>query len=113
MAAIGNGWPEDDWRGQLRDTMRGGKILDNWRKARLHAQEAPEQMIELEDSGALDRDEDGPISQGDFSGRRSHGSATSATARAGDDPRPPAARRTDLGIDVFMECTVARGAVPR
>src|SRR3712207_6907644 len=52
-------------------TMRGGKMLNNWRMAQLHAQEAPERVMELEDWGALfDRTEDGLISQRDFGGHR-------------------------------------------
>ena len=55
----------------FRDTMRGGKMLNNWRMAQLHAQEAPERVLELEDWGALfDRTEDGLISQRDFGGHR-------------------------------------------
>src|SRR5262249_20533695 len=39
-AALGNVWPEDNWQVHFRDTMRGGKMLNNWRMAQLHAQEA-------------------------------------------------------------------------
>ena len=48
-AAMGNLWPEDNWQVHFRDTMRGGKMLNNWRMAQLHAQEAPERVLELED----------------------------------------------------------------
>ncbi|MFL6108281.1 MAG: FAD-binding protein, partial [Marmoricola sp.] len=41
-AAMGNRWPEDNWEVHFRDTMRGGKMLNNWLMAQLHAQEAPE-----------------------------------------------------------------------
>jgi succinate dehydrogenase / fumarate reductase flavoprotein subunit len=50
-AAMGNRWPEDNWEVHFRDTMRGGKMLNNWRMAQLHAQEAPERVQELEDTG--------------------------------------------------------------
>src|SRR6478735_8108312 len=61
-AAMGNRWPEDNWEVHFRDTMRGGKMLNNWRMAQLHAQEAPERVQELEDWGALfDRTDDGLI----------------------------------------------------
>ncbi len=43
-AAMGNVWPEDNWRVHFRDTMRGGKMLNNWRMAQLHAQEAPDRV---------------------------------------------------------------------
>ena len=70
-AAMGNLWPEDNWQVHFRDTMRGGKMLNNWRMAQLHAQEAPERVLELEDWGALfDRTKDGLISQRDFGGHR-------------------------------------------
>ena len=70
-AAMGNRWPEDNWEVHFRDTMRGGKMLNNWRMAQLHAQEAPERVQELEDWGALfDRTEDGLISQRDFGGHK-------------------------------------------
>ena len=55
----------------FRDTMRGGKMLNNWRMAQLHAQEAPERVRELEEWGALfDRTKDGRILQRDFGGHR-------------------------------------------
>src|SRR3974390_3400960 len=70
-AAMGNVYPEDNWKVHFRDTMRGGKMLNNWRMAQLHAQEAPERVHELEAWGALfDRTKDGRITQRDFGGHR-------------------------------------------
>ena len=46
-AALGNVYPEDSWQVHFRDTMRGGKMLNNWRMAQLHAQESPERVLEL------------------------------------------------------------------
>ena len=70
-AAMGNVWPEDNWKVHFRDTMRGGKMLNNWRMAQLHAQEAPDRIYELERWGALfDRTKDGRILQRDFGGHR-------------------------------------------
>jgi succinate dehydrogenase / fumarate reductase flavoprotein subunit len=106
-AAMGNRWPEDNWEVHFRDTMRGGKMLNNWRMAQLHAQEAPERVQELEDWGALfDRTEDGLISQRDFGGHR-----YARLAHVGDRTglemiRTLQQRTVELGIDVFMECTV-------
>jgi len=106
-AAMGNRWPEDNWKVHFRDTMRGGKMLNNWRMAQLHAQEAPERVQELEDWGALfDRTEDGLISQRDFGGHR-----YARLAHVGDRTglemiRTLQQRAVALGIDVFMECTV-------
>ncbi len=68
-AAMGNVNPNDNWQVHFRDTMRGGKFLNNWRMAELHAQEAPDRVWELEAWGALfDRTPDGKISQRNFGG---------------------------------------------
>jgi len=68
-AAMGNVNPDDNWKVHFRDTMRGGKFLNNWRMAELHAQEAPDRVWELEAWGALfDRTKDGKISQRNFGG---------------------------------------------
>ncbi|GAB2672153.1 fumarate reductase/succinate dehydrogenase flavoprotein subunit [Kribbella swartbergensis] len=68
-AAMGNANSNDNWQVHFRDTMRGGKFLNNWRMAELHAQEAPDRVWELETYGALfDRTEDGRISQRNFGG---------------------------------------------
>src|SRR5215204_2681803 len=68
-AAMGNVNPRDNWQVHFRDTMRGGKFLNHWRMAELHAKEAPERVWELETYGALfDRTEDGKISQRNFGG---------------------------------------------
>ena len=106
-AAMGNVYPEDNWEVHFRDTMRGGKMLNNWRMAQLHAQEAPERVMELEDWGALfDRTPDGLISQRDFGGHR-----YARLAHIGDRTgleliRTLQQRLVALGVDVYMECTV-------
>src|SRR5881275_1468808 len=108
-AAMGNVWPEDNWQVHFRDTMRGGKMLNNWRMAQIHAQEAPDRVWELEEWGALfDRTKDGKISQRDFGGHR-----YARLAHVGDRTgleiiRTLQQRAVQLGIDVFMECTVTR-----
>ncbi len=106
-ASMGNVYPDDNWEVHFRDTMRGGKMLNNWRMAQLHAQEAPERVMELEDWGALfDRTDDGLISQRDFGGHK-----YARLAHVGDRTglemiRTLQQRAVALGIDVFMECTV-------
>jgi succinate dehydrogenase / fumarate reductase flavoprotein subunit len=106
-AAMGNLWPEDNWQVHFRDTMRGGKLLNHWRMAELHAKEAPERVWELEQWGALfDRTPDGLISQRDFGGHR-----YARLAHVGDRTglemiRTLQQRLVSLGVDVFMECTV-------
>jgi succinate dehydrogenase / fumarate reductase, flavoprotein subunit len=68
-ASMGNANPNDNWQVHYRDTMRGGKFLNNWRMAELHAKEAPDRVWELEAWGALfDRTKDGKISQRNFGG---------------------------------------------
>jgi succinate dehydrogenase / fumarate reductase, flavoprotein subunit len=108
-AALGNVWPEDSWQVHFRDTMRGGKMLNNWRMAQLHAQEAPERVLELERWGALfDRTRDGLILQRDFGGHR-----YARLAHVGDRTGLEMIRTLQhhaihRGIDVYMECKVER-----
>src|SRR5258706_6204572 len=47
-AALANVYPEDNWKAHFRDTMRGGKMLNNLRIAQLHAQESPAHVLQLE-----------------------------------------------------------------
>ena len=106
-AALGNVWPEDNWQVHFRDTMRGGKLLNNWRMAQLHAQEAPDRVLELEEWGALfDRTKDGLILQRDFGGHK-----YARLAHVGDRTGLEMIRTLQdaavaNGIDVFMECTL-------
>ncbi len=108
-ASMGNVWPEDNWQVHFRDTMRGGKMLNHWRMAQLHAQEAPDRVWELESWGALfDRTKEGKISQRDFGGHR-----YARLAHVGDRTglemiRTLQQRAVSLGIDVFMECTITQ-----
>jgi len=108
-AALGNVYPEDNWQVHFRDTMRGGKMLNNWRMAQLHAQEAPARVVELEAWGALfDRTKDGRILQRDFGGHR-----YARLAHVGDRTglemiRTLQQHAVHKGLDVFMECTIIR-----
>ncbi len=108
-AAMGNVYPEDNWKVHFRDTMRGGKLLNNWRMAQLHAQEAPDRVHELEAWGALfDRTNDGRITQRDFGGHR-----YARLAHVGDRTglemiRTLQQKAVSMDIDVFMECKILR-----
>ena len=108
-AAMGNVYPEDNWQVHFRDTMRGGKMLNNWRMAQLHAQEAPDRVLELERYGALfDRTRDGLILQRDFGGHR-----YARLAHVGDRTGLEMIRTLQYhgihqGIDVYMECKIER-----
>ncbi|HET6873281.1 MAG TPA: fumarate reductase/succinate dehydrogenase flavoprotein subunit [Acidimicrobiales bacterium] len=108
-AALGNVWPEDNWKVHFRDTMRGGKMLNNWRMAQLHAQEAPARVMELEEWGALfDRTPDGRILQRDFGGHR-YGRLAHVGDRTGLEMiRTLQQHAVHRGIDVFMECKIHR-----
>ncbi|HET6812242.1 MAG TPA: fumarate reductase/succinate dehydrogenase flavoprotein subunit, partial [Acidimicrobiales bacterium] len=94
-------------RVHFRDTMRGGKMLNNWRMAQIHAQEAPDRVLELEEWGALfDRTKEGLISQRDFGGHR-----YARLAHVGDRTglemiRTLQQRAVSQDIAVFMECKV-------
>ncbi len=108
-AALGNVYPEDNWKVHFRDTMRGGKMLNNWRMAELHAKEAPDRVRELEEWGALfDRTKDGLITQRDFGGHR-----FARLAHIGDRTgleliRTLQQKAVADGIEVFMEVKVLR-----
>jgi succinate dehydrogenase / fumarate reductase flavoprotein subunit len=108
-AAMGNVDKSDDWRIHFRDTMRGGKFLNDWRMAQLHAQEAPERVRELEQWGALfDRTDDGQILQRAFGGH-----TFKRLCHVGDRTgleliRTLQDRGVQQGIDVYMECTITR-----
>jgi succinate dehydrogenase / fumarate reductase, flavoprotein subunit len=107
--ALGNVFPEDNWRVHFRDTMRGGKMHNNWRMAQIHAQEAPARINELEAWGALfDRTVDGKISQRPFGGH-----TYSRLAHVGDRTglemiRVLQDKGVHSGIDVHMECTIVK-----
>ncbi len=108
-ASMGNVYPEDNWMGHFRDTMRGGKYLNNYRMAELHAKEAPDRVWELEQWGAVfDRTKEGKISQRDFGGHR-----YARLAHVGDRTgleliRTLQQKIVSMGIDVFMECKVLK-----
>src|SRR5881394_3003394 len=108
-AALGNVMNEDNWRVHFRDTMRGGKMHNNWRMAQIHAQEAPDRINELEAWGALfDRTPDGRINQRPFGGH-----TYSRLAHVGDRTglemiRVLQDRAVHSGLDVHMECTIVR-----
>ncbi len=108
-AALGNLYPEDNWKVHFRDTMRGGKMLNNWRMAQIHAQEAPTRVLELEAWGALfDRTKDGRISQRPFGGHRYDRLAHVGDRTGLEMIRTLQQHAVHQGIDVFMECTISR-----
>jgi succinate dehydrogenase / fumarate reductase, flavoprotein subunit len=108
-AAMANVDPKDDWRTHFRDTMRGGKFLNNWRMAQIHAQESPERVRELEQWGALfDRTSDGEILQRAFGGHTFKRLCHVGDRTGLEMIRTLQDRGVHLGIDVYMECAVTR-----
>ena len=108
-AAMANVDTSDDWRTHFRDTMRGGKFLNNWRMAQLHAQEAPERVRELEQWGALfDRTENGDILQRAFGGHTYKRLCHVGDRTGLEMIRTLQDRGVHMGIDVYMECTITR-----
>jgi succinate dehydrogenase / fumarate reductase flavoprotein subunit len=108
-AAMANVDSADDWRTHFRDTMRGGKLLNNWRMAQIHAQEAPERVRELEQWGALfDRTPDGQILQRAFGGHTFRRLCHVGDRTGLEMIRTLQDRGVQLGIDVYMECTISR-----
>ncbi|MFE7966029.1 fumarate reductase/succinate dehydrogenase flavoprotein subunit [Streptomyces cellulosae] len=121
-AAMGNVNSGDNWQVHFRDTMRGGKFLNQWRMAELHAQEAPQRVWELETWGALfDRTKDGRISQRNFGGheypRLAHvGDRTGLELIRTLQQKIVALQQEDFAetgdyesrLKVFQECTVTR-----
>ena len=108
-AAMSNVDAADDWRTHFRDTMRGGKFLNNWRMAQIHAHESPERVRELEQWGALfDRTADGNILQRAFGGH-----SFKRLCHVGDRTglemiRTLQDRGVHMGFDVYMECAITR-----
>ncbi|MET8631166.1 fumarate reductase/succinate dehydrogenase flavoprotein subunit [Streptomyces sp. NPDC004680] len=121
-ASMGNANPHDNWQVHFRDTMRGGKFLNQWRMAELHAREAPDRVWELETWGALfDRTKDGRISQRNFGGheypRLAHvGDRTGLELIRTLQQKIVALQQEDeketgdyeSRLKVFQECTVTR-----
>ncbi|MGC2109698.1 MAG: FAD-binding protein [Candidatus Korobacteraceae bacterium] len=108
-AAMSNVDPEDSWRAHFRDTMRGGKMLNNWRMAQIHAQEAPDRIRELEQWGALfDRTEDGQILQRAFGGHSFRRLCHVGDRTGLEMLRTLQDRGVHLGFDVYMECTIVQ-----
>ncbi|GHI05224.1 succinate dehydrogenase [Streptomyces cellostaticus] len=121
-AAMANVNEHDNWQVHFRDTLRGGKFLNQWRMAELHAQEAPDRVWELETWGALfDRTKDGKISQRNFGGheypRLAHvGDRTGLELIRTLQQKIVALQQEDMKetgdyesrLKVFQECTVTR-----
>jgi len=108
-AAMANVDTADDWRTHFRDTMRGGKFLNDWRMAQIHAQESPDRVRELEQWGALfDRTSSGDILQRAFGGHTFKRLCHVGDRTGLEMIRTLQDRGVHLGIDVFMECAITK-----
>jgi succinate dehydrogenase / fumarate reductase, flavoprotein subunit len=108
-AAMANVDKADGWKPHFRDTMRGGKLLNNWRMAQIHAQEAPDRVRELEQWGALfDRTPTGDILQRAFGGHTYKRLCHVGDRTGLEMIRTLQDRGVEMGFDVFMECTVTK-----
>ena len=108
-AAMCNVDPADGWKPHFKDTMFGGKYLNNWRMAQIHAQEAPDRVSELEQWGALfDRTEKGAILQRAFGGHTYKRLCHVGDRTGLEMIRTLQDRGVHLGFDVYMECTVTK-----
>jgi succinate dehydrogenase / fumarate reductase flavoprotein subunit len=106
-AAMANVDAADDWRTHFRDTMRGGKMLNNWGMAQIHAQESPDRVRELERWGALfDRTEKGQILQRAFGGHTYKRLCHVGDRTGLEMIRTLQDRGVQMGFDVYMECTI-------
>jgi succinate dehydrogenase / fumarate reductase flavoprotein subunit len=105
-AAMGNVDARDNWKVHFRDTMRGGKFLNVWRMAELHAKQAPARVLELEEWGAVfDRTKDGLINQRNFGGHRYPRLAHVGDRTGLELIRSLQDHGVHQGIDFHMECT--------
>ncbi|OLC73244.1 MAG: fumarate reductase/succinate dehydrogenase flavoprotein subunit [Gemmatimonadetes bacterium 13_1_40CM_4_69_8] len=108
-AALGTVVDQDNWRVHFRDTMRGGKMHNNWRMAQIHAQEAPDRIHELEAWGALfDRTADGRINQRPFGGHTYQRLAHVGDRTGLEMIRVLQDKAVHAGVEVHMECTVIK-----
>lgn len=108
-AAMANVDVADNWRTHFKDTIKGGKFLNNWRMAQIHAQESPERVRELEQWGALfDRTNSGEILQRAFGGHTFKRLCHVGDRTGLEMIRTLQDRGVHLGIDVYMECAVTR-----
>ena len=108
-AALGNKDPRDNWQTHFRDTMKGGKYRNDWRMAKIHAQQAPDRIRELETWGAVfDRTPKGLTNQRNFGGHTYPRLAHIGDATGLELIRTLQEKGVHMGMDIFMEFTVRK-----
>jgi succinate dehydrogenase / fumarate reductase flavoprotein subunit len=107
-AALGNADDRDGWKVHFKDTMKGGKYLNNWRMAQIHAQESADRIRELEQWGAVfDRTPKGLINQRNFGGHTYPRLAHVGDSTGLEIIRTLQEKGIHSGVDIFMEYTVS------
>ena len=107
-AALGNADDRDGWKVHFKDTMKGGKYLNNWRMAQIHAQESADRIRELEQWGAVfDRTTKGLINQRNFGGHTYPRLAHVGDSTGLEIIRTLQEKGIHSGVDIFMEYTVS------
>ncbi|MCC6979386.1 MAG: fumarate reductase/succinate dehydrogenase flavoprotein subunit [Candidatus Melainabacteria bacterium] len=108
-AALGNVDPEDNWEVHFQDTMNGGKMMNNWRMAQLHAQEAPDRVRELQEWGAVfDRTNKGQILQRAFGGHKYKRLCHVGDRTGLEMIRTLQDQGIHRGFAVYMECSITK-----
>ena len=108
-ASLGNVDAADSWRTHFQDTLFGGKYLNNWRMAELHAKEAPDRVIELERWGAVfDRTADARMSQRAFGGHTYKRLVHIGDRTGRELIRTVQDKAVHTGAEVYMEHTITR-----
>jgi len=106
-AALANADDRDGWETHFKDTMKGGKYLNNWRMAQIHAQESPDRIRELEQWGAVfDRTPKGLINQRNFGGHTYPRLAHVGDSTGLEIIRTLQEKGIHSGVDIYMEYTV-------
>jgi succinate dehydrogenase / fumarate reductase flavoprotein subunit len=107
-AAMHNVAYQDSWEVHFADTIKGGKLINDWRMAELHAKESPDRVLELERWGAVfDRTWQGRIHQRPF-GAHTYPRLAHIGDRTGLELIRTLQDRAvhTNGVDVHMEVTV-------
>jgi succinate dehydrogenase / fumarate reductase, flavoprotein subunit len=108
-AAMGNVDSADGWQPHFMDTLRGGKFVNHWQMAKIHATEAPDRIRELEKWGAVfDRTDDGKIMQRPFGGHTYRRLCHVGDRTGLELIRTLQDKGVHSGIDVYMEVTLVR-----
>ncbi len=106
-ASLQNTDDRDNEQVHFRDTIRGGKYLNNWKMVEIFCREAPDRVRELEEWGALfDRTREGLIAQRNFGGHRYPRLAHVGDRTGLEMIRTLQNHGIHQGLEIYMECCV-------